>query len=264
MSLKEDLASVIPGDTLSLPGHYELIGDVAVISLLPGMEAYKAEVADAILAKRKNIRTVLYKLSKTESDRRVPRYEVLRGKDTVATYKEYGFSYRFDISRVFFNPGLKYERHRVAAMALSGENVLLPFAGSGPFAIPLAAKGCHVLAIEKSAEACKWLNTNASLNRVDGNIDILNADALDMPYLLKATFDRAVVPAPYGMDEALDIIAPMVRTGGMVHFYAFKKKHQIQGLIERYGSMGLSIEGCRRCGNVAPGVSRWAFDLLKQ
>jgi tRNA (guanine37-N1)-methyltransferase len=53
----------------------------------------------------------------------------------------------------------------------------------------------------------------------------------------------------------------MVKKGGMVHFYTFKKRHQIEGLIEKYESLGLDVELFRKCGNVAPGVSRWAFDL---
>ena len=264
MSLKEDLAGIIPEDKIGLLGNYEMIGDVAIISLPPGLDAYKSEAADAILTKRRHIRTVLNKLSKTEGDRRVPRYEVLKGESTVTTYKEYGFSYRFDVSLVFFNPGLKYEHHRIALMASPGEKVLLPFAGAGPFAIPLAAKGCRVLAVEKSAEACKWLRLNARENGVEPNVDILNADALALPSMIDTEFDRAVIPAPYGMDMALGKLAPMVRKGGHIHFYTFKKKYEIEGLIKKYEDMGLHLEGRRRCGNVAPDVSRWAFDLKKE
>lgn len=154
MSLKDDLAGVMPADKLRMLGHCEVIGDIAVISFPPGLEAYKADAADAVLAKRKRVKTVLNKLAQAECDRRVPHYEVLRGKDAIAVYKEYGFSYRFDISN-----GKK---------------------------------------------------------------------------------------------------------GGALHFYTFKKKHQIEGLIERYVTMGLGVELCRRCGNVAPAVSRWAFDLRKK
>jgi hypothetical protein len=37
MSRKEDLAGAIPADKLHLFSYYELVGDVAVISLLPGL-----------------------------------------------------------------------------------------------------------------------------------------------------------------------------------------------------------------------------------
>jgi tRNA (guanine37-N1)-methyltransferase len=263
MSLKEDLAGIIPADKLHLLGRYEMIGDIAVISLPAGLEPYKVEAADAILAKRKNIRTVLNKLSKTEGDRRVPRYEILKGEGTIASYQEYGFSYRFDISKVFFNPDLKYERHRIAGLAMGDEHVLLPFAGAGPFAIPLAAKGCRVLAVEKSTVACKWLLLNAQENGAGDNVDILNADVLAMPLLPDVKFDRAVIPTPYGMDTILDTLLPLVREGGNIHFYTFKKRYEIAGLIEKFENMKLNVEGVRRCGNVAPGVGRWAFHLSR-
>jgi len=35
-------------------------------------------------------------------------------------------------------------------------------------------------------------------------------------------------------------------------------------LIEKYRKMGLKVEFYRRTGNVAPGVSRWVFDLIKK
>ena len=261
MSLKEDLADIIPADKSHLLGHYEMIGDIAVISLPPELGIYKTDAARAIMAKRQNIRTILNKLSKVEGDCRVPVYEVLEGKNTVVTYKEYGFSYKFDITKVFFNPRLKYERHRIAGMAMGGENVLVPFAGAGPYAVPLSAKGCSVVAIEKSADACNWMAVNARINRVEDRISILKADAASIRNLLKRTFDRAVVPTPYGKEEVLDVIVPMVRAGGIIHFYTFKKKYQIEGLAGKYESMGLNVHYIRRCGNVAPGVSRWAFDL---
>ena len=263
MSLKEDLAGIIPPDKLHLSGYCGVIGDAAVVSLRPELEAYKKDAARAIIAKHKDIRIVLNKTSKACGDRRVPQYEVLEGEDTIVTCKEFGFSYRFDISKVFFNPHLKYERHRIAGIAMPGESILVPFAGAGPSAIPIAAKGCRVAAVEKSGDACHWMKLNAGINGVAGRIDILNADALSLTRMLKADFDRLVIPAPYGMDDALDALAPLARAGGAIHFYTFKKKYQIEGLAEKYRAMGLSVEQVRRCGNVAPGVSRWVFDLIK-
>jgi len=262
MGLKDDLARAVPGDKLRFL-DYAIIGDIAVVSFPPELEAYKAGAADAILSRRKNIRAVLNKLSKAEGDERVPRYEILKGEDAIATYREFGFTYRFDVSKVFFNGHLSHERRRIADMAAPGEGVLVPFAGAGPFAIPLAAKGCRVIAVEKSAVACKWLASNARLNHVEAFVDILNADALTLPSLLDTKFDRAVVPTPYGMDDILITLLPLVKQGGMLHIYTFKKKHQIEGLVDQYESLGLAVERYRRCGNVAPGVSRWAFDLKK-
>jgi tRNA (guanine37-N1)-methyltransferase len=240
------------------------VGDAAILSLPSGSKEHKKEIADSILSKRKNVRIVLNKISKVEGDRRVPRYEVLAGVDTVVTYREFGFTYRFDIARAFFNGRLSHERRRIAEQVSPGEAVMIPFAGVGPFAIPAAARCCRAVAVEMNGEACVWLGENARLNGVERNIDILNADAFSVPSILNKEFDRAIVPAPYGLDHILERLAPMVRRGGAVHFYTFKKKHQIAGLIGQYEDTGLKVEHYRRCGNVAPGVHRWAFDLRKK
>ncbi|MDQ1262143.1 MAG: tRNA (guanine37-N1)-methyltransferase, partial [Euryarchaeota archaeon] len=50
---------------------------------------------------------------------------------------------------------------------------------------------------------------------------------------------------------------------GCLHFYTFKKRHQIEPLKKSYEDLGLEVKLCRSCGNVAPGVSRWVFDLMK-
>ncbi len=92
---------------------------------------------------------------------------------------------------------------------------------------------------------------------------IMTADAFFMGQMLKLDFDRIVIPAPYGMDEILDAASPAVKKGGMVHLYTFKKRHQIEGLVKSYRDKSFEVMFYRRCGNVAPGVSRWAFDLMK-
>ena len=98
----------------------------------------------------------------------------------------------------------------------------------------------------------------------ESNVSIINADASDIVNIPDISFDRAIVPTPYGMDSYLASILPLVKKGGMVHFYTFKLESQIQGLMDEYKRMGLETVFYRRCGNVAPSVSRWVFDLLKR
>jgi len=76
-------------------------------------------------------------------------------------------------------------------------------------------------------------------------------------------FDRAIVPTPYGMDHFLNEVSKFVKQGGNIHFYTFKAESQIPDLIKEYNKMGLEVEFYKRCGNVAPGISRWVFDLVK-
>lgn len=265
MKLRERLQGIVPGDRLpKLRDRYHIIGDIAILALPKELGDYKKVIAQSVLTQDSSIRLVLNKTSKLESDRRVAGFEILAGSgDTVTEHREYGFSYRLDVTRVFFNSHLGYERMRVAKQVEPGEKVLVPFAGVGPFVVPAAARCARVTALEKSREACSWLSVNARLNQVSENIAIINADALTIPQMLKQDFDRAIVPAPYGMDSILEIVMRKVKKGGGIHFYTFKKPEQIEGLLKSYEKMDLEVELFRRCGNVAPGVSRWAFDMYK-
>jgi tRNA (guanine37-N1)-methyltransferase len=163
----------------------------------------------------------------------------------------------------FFNGRLSYERKRVASMVKSGERVIVPFSGVGPFAIPAAVSAASVVAVEMNGAACKSFIKNSKLNKVENKIHIINADANNIPNLLKTEFDRAIIPTPYGMDHFLETIYPLVKDGGFVHFYTFKPKEKILEMIKNYEDMGFEVLFHRRCGNVAPGISRWVFDLKK-
>jgi len=265
MKLRDRLRGAIPDEDLQkLSNRFSLIGDVAVISLRPELVKYRWEIAQTLVSSHSNIRAVLNKTEKVHGDRRVAAFELLAGKDAVTTHREHGFVYHLDVARVFFNSRLAYERRRVATNIRPGELLLVPFCGVGPFAVPAAAAGARVVALEKSREACRWLAENARHNGVQENIIIAEADAFQASKMLKPVFDRAIVPTPYGQDEILDTIQSVVRNGGTIHFYTFKKRFQIEGLVENFMERGLNVRFFRRCGNVAPGVSRYVFDMVKR
>jgi tRNA (guanine37-N1)-methyltransferase len=265
MRLKEMLNGIVPKESLGrLSDGYHVIGDIAVLSLDPELERYKEEIASALLNQCNYIHTVLNKTSGLQGEERVAHFEVLAGTgNTITAHKEFGFIYHLDVARVFFNSRLGCERMRVANAVKEGEDVLVPFAGSGPFVVPIAARGARVVALEKNRDACLWLAGNARQNHVDERIAVINGDAFRMAELLKTDFDRVVVPTPYGMDRIIKTASQMVKAGGWLHFYTFKKRHQIQELQESYEDLGLGVRQCRRCGNVAPGVSRWVFDMVR-
>lgn len=265
MLLKEMLQGIVPEESLCrLSDGYHVVGDIAVLSLAPELDGYKTEIATAILNQCNHIHTVLNKTSRLEGERRVARLEVLAGiGNTITAHKEFGFIYRLDVARVFFNSRLGSERMRVAAQVKDGEDVLVPFAGSGPFVVPLAAQGARVVALEKNREACLWLAENARRNRVEERIAVIHGDAFHVAKLLKTDFDRVVSPTPYGMDQIIETALQMMKVGGWLHFYTFKKHDQIESLRKSYEDLGLEVMQCRRCGNVAPGVSRWVFDMVK-
>ncbi len=167
MKLNELLAGTIPEEALkALSNHFDVIGDVAILSLPQELSPYKKAIASAIVTNRRNIYTVLNKVTKLRGETRTATYEILAGDTTVALHREYGFQYRFDVTKVFFNVHLAYERMRIADQVEPGENILVPFCGVGPFAIPAAAKGAKVFGIENNPDAFFWLDENIALNKV--------------------------------------------------------------------------------------------------
>ncbi|WP_407355132.1 class I SAM-dependent methyltransferase [Methanolobus sp. WCC5] len=264
MSLRDELKGIVPQNYLSkLPNRFDVIGDIAIVSVPQGMETYNEDIARVIMERMQNIRTVLNKTSKLEGDHRVANLEIIAGESTETIHREFGLAYSIDLKRSFFNGRLSFERKRVASLVRSGEKVLVPFSGAGPFAISAAKTAATVVAVEMNRHACKYFAINCKLNKVERNIHVINADASSIPNMLRTGFDRAIIPTPYGMDHFLESISTLVKPGGYIHFYTFKPKEDIEGLIQRYGNMGFEVLFHRRCGNVAPGISRWVFDLKK-
>ena len=265
MGLKDQLAGTLPPEILPLvPDRFEVIGTIAVLALPPLPGPYKRRVAEAIVSGRRNIGTVLNRTGPAAGAGRTACYETILGDTTVTVHRESGFSYRLDVARSFFSGKLVHERQRVAGQVLPGERVYVPFAGVGPFAIPAAARGAVVEAAEQNPDAYRWLAENIRLNRVAPACTARQGDALDLSRLHNARYDRLIIPAPYGMDAALDVLLPILSPGGTAHFYTFRAKEEIPALLREYGAKGCSVRYQRRCGNVAPGISRWVFDLERQ
>ena len=264
MGLKDQLRGIIPDSALCyLSDRFDVIGDIAVISLSPYLFGYEGTIAHAILSRRKNIKTVLNKTSRLDGCNRTACYKIIAGSDTVTVHHEYEFAYQLDVSTVFYNPRLASERKRVTDQVQSGERVLVPFCGVGPFVIPAAAHGADVIAVEKNQEAYRWLARNVQANGVKDRVTSILGDAFNMSLLPVHTFDRAIIPTPYGMDTIFDVLAPRVKPGGMIHFTTFKNRNQADFLAGEFTMKGFEVVVQRRCGNVAPSVSRWIFDLVK-
>ncbi|MDD1697268.1 MAG: RsmD family RNA methyltransferase [Methanoregula sp.] len=259
------MRGIIPDRTLChLSDHFDVIGDIAVLSLSPYLVGHEGTIARAIISKRRTIKTVLNKISPLNGCKRTACYEILAGKETVTVHHEYGSAYELDVGAVFFNPRLASERKRVTDQVQSGECVLLPFCGVGPFVIPAAARRARIIAVEKNPEAYRWLTRNIQVNGVEDRVTTLPGDAFDMSRIPVSLFDRAIIPTPYGMDTIFDVLASRVKPEGMIHFYTFKNQDQADALVREFSKKGFEVVVRQRCGNVAPSVSRWVFDLVKK
>lgn len=62
-------------------------------------------------------------------------------------------------------------------MFQAGEIICDMFAGIGPFAIPVAQKGCLVYANDLNPNSIHYLKIKAKINKVDDQISLYNMDA---------------------------------------------------------------------------------------
>jgi len=262
MGLRRDLTGIIPDDLLILlPDGYEIIGTIAIISIPPELTLFNEQIVTALRARRPSIQTILNKTGDVNGLFRTSQYTPIFGENTITEHREYGFRYRLDVSKVYFSSKMGSERKRIADLIKLGETVFVPFAGVGPYAIPVAARGAEVLAIEINKSACSWMTINALENGVSSRLHIIRGDAMQANQTLRRKFSRIIIPTPYGLLNGPDIFLSMLSEGGTVHWISFSNSMQMKEIIDRLTERGYQVLRCHQCGNVAPSVYRWILDI---
>lgn len=263
--LSDRLIGIIPEEIRkTVPDRYEVIGDIVVITLPDHLSSYGGAITDAILSTRPRTRTILRKVTTRSGSHRVAEYIPILGSTTRTRYRESGFIYQVDLASAFFTSRMAGEHQRISAMIRPDETVLIPFAGIGPFVIPVASKGARVIAIEINPDACRLLRENIHLNRCSARVEILRADARTTEKILHSLVDRVIIPAPYGLDGTLPDMSRVVKPGGYIHYYTFQNRDSATAMAGRLHDDGYEVLRYHRCGNVAPSVSRWVYDIRKR
>lgn len=264
MPLHTLLKSSIPEDKLrQLHKGYEVVGKIAIVNVPAILEDYKYDIAEAV-ASFHDTTTVLRKLDKIKGELRVADFEVLFGDGVDTIHKENGCAYCVDVTRAYFSTRQYSARMRIAECARDGEDILCLFAGVGPYVIPVAKRhAVRIVAVEINNVACRHLMKNTKLNRVSDSVDVVCADAVAVGSMLRAQFDRIIMPTPYGCDFFLDTVLSILKPGGMVHFITFKGHGEVDEFASGLVDKGVEVQYMKRVGNVAPGVGRYVLDLVK-
>jgi tRNA (guanine37-N1)-methyltransferase len=66
------------------------------------------------------------------------------------------------------------------------------------------------------------------------------------------------------MDNAAGRLLPLLAAGGMAHVYTFLPREEVSCRHEWFVSQGYEVPHSSGCGNVAPGIFRWVFDLVSR
>ncbi len=217
----------------------DTVGDIAIVRLAGATAPEKKKIARAILSEVKNVKCVFEQEGGIEGEFRLRRLRYLAGeRRTLTTHKEHGCVYRVDVARCYFSPRLSEERLRIAEATGERERVLNMFAGVGPFSILVAKrKGVKVLSCELNAFACSLHAENNTINKVGGLVRVVNADAADLPKLVRGKFDRVLMPHPSQADRFLPLALSLTKRGGVVHYY-----RHVLGTSEEEATANLEAE----------------------
>lgn len=172
----EILKAVLP-EGKEIASSFSIIGHIVHVNLKEHLLDYKYVIGQVLLDKVKTARTVVNKVNTIDTDYRFFKMEILCGdNDLVAEVKENKCMYKFDFSKVYWNPRLVSEHERLVLKLNAGDILYDVFAGVGPFSIPAAKKKCTVLANDLNPESFKWLSYNIKLNKVGDFVQAFNKD----------------------------------------------------------------------------------------
>ena len=205
---------------------FDIIGNkekaVAIVEI--GKGENEKEIAEEIMKKHKNIKSVLRKVSERKGELRLREYELIAGdKNTEVVHKEYGYCLKLDPQKVYFSPREATERQRIAEQVKPNEDVLVMFSGVCPYPLAIVKKQPKVrkiLAVEINPDAHRYAEENVKLNKVEGKVFPILGDVKEVCPKYYGKFDRVVMPLPLGAESFLDIAIKCLKLeGGIIHFY---------------------------------------------
>lgn len=178
-SQNEILTAILAADKLNI-SSFSVIGHIIHLNLKDEFEPYGSVIGQVLLDKNPSQSLVLNKLDKIDSVYRYFAFKLLAQRtdtaSTVVQVNENGLKFKMDFAKVYWNPRLSTEHHRIVQRLNDGDVVYDVFAGIGPFAVPAAKrKRCRVLANDLNPDAYKYLNENATLNKAP-NLKAFNLD----------------------------------------------------------------------------------------
>lgn len=214
-----------------LPRTLDVIGDVSIIELPEALEKFSSVIGEGVLKINPHVRLVLEKRSEIGGRFRTRKLEVIAGLGgTETVHREFSCEYHLDVSKVYFNPRLSYERMRVARQVKAGESVVDMFAGVGPYSVLIAKLQPYstVYSADINPEAVRYLKDNAFRNRVADRVIPMFGDAKQLALReLSGLASRIIMNLPSEAKNYLPAASQILKPeGGVIHFYAFASREE--------------------------------------
>ncbi|XP_075591126.1 tRNA (guanine(37)-N(1))-methyltransferase-like [Dermatophagoides farinae] len=186
----EKLLSKILPSNITAPFAFETIGHIIHLNFKDEILPYKYLIAEYLLKKHKNIRTVVNKVNKITSMFRECPFELLAGEPVYeTTLKEKGFTFFIDYKNVYWNSRLSGERERLVICIPKNSFVIDVMAGVGGFGVYLAKlNNCRVISNDLNPVGFECIKKNIKLNKIADLIVSSNEDGREL--IKKSEFER--------------------------------------------------------------------------
>ena len=264
------------------PKAYDFFGNIALVKFPKGTKIKdKRRFANKLLKEHKPITTVLEKTGRFKGRLRKQQTKYLAGEKTKEIlYKENNCVFRFHIDKTYFSPRLSNERKEIASLIKKADNVLVMFAGVGPYSIVIAKNSGakRVYSNEINREANKYAKLNVELNRVKNRVILLNGNIKDVANKIirglkinnekiPQKFDVIVMPRPQLKETFLKEAFSLSKKGTRIYYYDFCKEDEIGGLVSKIKNEAkkarkkIKILKIKKAGEIAPYKFRIRIDF---
>lgn len=248
---------------------YDIIGSkdkaVAIVEIPKGFNRKQKEIAEEILKRHKNVKSVLKKTSERKGVLRVRSYRLIVGeKNTEVVHVEYGYRLKLDPRKVYFSPREGTERQRIAGMVKPKETVMVMFAGIGPLAIAIAKKQPdtkQIIAIEINPDAVRYMKENIRLNKLEGKIIPILGDVKVKCKDWYGKCNRVLMPLPHKSELFIDVAKKCLKRG-YIHMYIIEDEDKIEKrvkeIVKKIKPKNYKI---RKVLPYAPRVNKYCIDI---
>ena len=223
--LRNALVDILNPDEMKyLSASFDIIGNIVIIKIPAELASRKMIIANTILEKIKNVRSVFCQSSGVSGEYRLRELEFLSGEDNVVTtYKEHGCKFRVDVAKTYFSPRLATERLRIANLIRPNEIVINMFGGVGTYSILIACKNktVRVYSIDTNIIAHELCKINSEINKVGDRVFSIHGDAIGViTNELRGVANRVLMPLPERAKEFIDVAILALKNGcGFIHFF---------------------------------------------
>lgn len=270
LMLKKSLQQWLSAEELlQLIGAYELVGDIAVVSVPPSLFEKERLIAETLLAAHRQIKVVAKRNGVHAGEFRTRPLQIIAGENRKETeVREFGIRLFLNLETVYYSVRSGHERQRIAGLVLPGESVLILFSGVAPYPLMIAAyaRPKRIVGIEKNLEAHRYGLDNLRRNRCGQQIDLYHGDVAQLPGIVPGRFDRVVMPLPQTGEYFLPVALAALAGNGWLHFYDMQHKDQTDLSVAKV-ARACAAAGKRllsstvtRCGHCGPHTFRICID----